>query len=126
MKKLLNMLLCNSLSGELYLIKNYTDTAGSMAQWIRRLPTEQEILGSSPGRVKVFILDIIEGGKDYTTYYLFDSGRIIGLDDNENLISTKYRKGSFLARNKRTLVMNELGQVTRVCRRFRDFCLEIP
>ena len=25
-----------------------------MAQWIRRLPTEQEILGSSPGRVKCF------------------------------------------------------------------------
>ena len=32
-----------------------------MAQWIRRLPTEQEILGSSPGRVKYFFLDLSTG-----------------------------------------------------------------
>ena len=31
---------------------------GSVAQWIRRLPTEQEIVGSSPAWVKkFFILD---------------------------------------------------------------------
>ena len=27
---------------------------GSVAQWIRRLPTEQEIVGSSPAWVKIF------------------------------------------------------------------------
>ena len=35
--------------------KKQVGLPGSMAQWIRRLPTEQEILGSSPGRVKIFL-----------------------------------------------------------------------
>ena len=43
-----------SLCGTRLTVKFPIMNSGSMAQWIRRLPTEQEILGSSPGRVKYF------------------------------------------------------------------------
>ena len=37
------------------------DQPGLVAQWIRRLPTEQEIPGSSPGGVNLFLF-ILPGG----------------------------------------------------------------
>ena len=39
---------------ELIPFKGFESVHGSVAQWIRRLPTEQEIVGSSPALVKPF------------------------------------------------------------------------
>ena len=45
---------------------------GSVAQWIRRLPTEQEIPGSIPGRIghrKVFLYILTTSNDKLTTFH---------------------------------------------------------
>jgi hypothetical protein len=62
----------------------FPDIRGPVAQWIRRLPTEQEIPGSIPGRIDMLIIEY----KSFyvsTTLKIFVLAKLFGIKNNKML-----------------------------------------